>query len=120
MAQDFDIFVATDLGLDAFARQAEAALGLGFARCDGDDGPFFHHRSEGRDIMLLRHDLEDDGDLAFSRYPFQASVRAADHDPPGRETADRRLALWVLERFAAQGLRPAMAVEGLQLGLATA
>lgn len=118
MSQDIDIFVAGVGSLAEFAERASRALDMEFQQFRNNGVTRFQSVDAQRDIFLLEHDLIDDGALQFSRFPYQAAVHMLGTATEDRLAVDRRLALWVLERFANAGLRPAMAVEDLQTVLA--
>lgn len=118
MSHDVDVFVAGAADLGELAERAARALDMAFERFERDGVSVFQSLDSQRDVLLLEHDLIDDGALQFSHFPYQATVRMLGVAAEDREAADRHLALWVLERFAQAGLGPAMAVEGLQTLLA--
>ena len=120
MSHDVDIFVAGPGDLADLARRVAEALELALERLDGNGTVLYQSLDPQRDVVLLEHELADDGELRFSRFPYQLSVRTigVDGDGDDKEEADRQLGHWVLARLAGAGLGPAMLVEGLQRQLA--
>jgi hypothetical protein len=114
MSRTSEVYVASTCGLESLVSTLESQLGLSFRRYEEDWGPRYEAYDGQIGIVVLEHDLVDDRDMEFSRYPYEISVEGLDQDPVIRETQRQDYARMIYDKLTALGLYSLMLTEDAQ------
>jgi hypothetical protein len=87
MSWSIDLFVNGPSSLSELAAQVERLTGLRFQHVAGDAGERFETYEREHLVTVGRHDLVNDGDCQYERYPYQVSVWPAGSQDKHREVS---------------------------------
>lgn len=104
------IFIASDLPIEAFVAEVAEVLGKSFEVRHYEDEPdVYVHQSDGLGLMLYRHDYENDADLVFDAHQYCIDIAGG----PTRADVDRQARALYAE-LRADGRYPLMLVDDVQ------
>ena len=114
MSRTSEVYVASTCGLESLVSTLEKQLGLTFRRCEEVWGPRYEAYDHQIGIAVLEHDLVDDRDMEFTRYPYEISVEGLDPDPVSRERQRQDYARMIYEKLTALDAYDLMLTEDAQ------
>ena len=97
MSWSIDLFISGPSSLSEMAAQIERLTGFHLQRVVKDDGEKFETYEREHLVIVSRHDLVNDGDRQFERYPYKVSLW-----PTGSGDKDREVSTAFASRLYEQ------------------
>lgn len=115
MAESMNIFVASDLPLEAFIREAESLLKLRFRRVEDEHEVWYEAINEDGRMTIGTHAFANDRDMKFEEFNFEIAFWVnRELDENLAEQMRQKIGRQIFETFKQFGKYAVMLVDDVQ------